>query len=225
MTPLLKMHTLGHDFIPAPIHAGGLRYHGMAPLISHVYELGLMEAEAIEQTECFAAARAVRARRGHRAGAGADACAGVVHPRGREGQGDRSGDGHPDGPVRSRLPRPRGLRDFLAGALADEEIAADRFAESMAAIPASEIDGSQPQWSVAHAQDESATPATTAATGSVTTRIEQCAEGCRGRAIIEPSPIATASPVPSRRARSGWGDVTYFRSLESRRSASGLPPV
>ena len=56
MTPLMKMHTLGHDFIPDPIHAGGLRYHGMAPLISHIYELGLMEAEAIPQTECFAAA-------------------------------------------------------------------------------------------------------------------------------------------------------------------------
>ena len=40
MTPLLKMHTLGHGFIPEPIHAGGLRYHGMAPLVSHVYELG-----------------------------------------------------------------------------------------------------------------------------------------------------------------------------------------
>ncbi len=53
MTPLLKMHTLGHDFVPDPIHAGGLRYHGMAPLISHIYELGLMEAEAIGQTECF----------------------------------------------------------------------------------------------------------------------------------------------------------------------------
>ena len=55
-TPLLKMHTLGHDFIPDPIHAGGLRYHGMSPLISHVYELGLMEAIAVPQTECFAAA-------------------------------------------------------------------------------------------------------------------------------------------------------------------------
>jgi tryptophan synthase beta chain len=56
MTPLMKMHTLGHDFIPDPIHAGGLRYHGMAPLISHIYELGLMSAEAVPQTECFAAA-------------------------------------------------------------------------------------------------------------------------------------------------------------------------
>ena len=56
MTPLLKMHTLGHGFIPEPIHAGGLRYHGMAPLVSHLYEQGLLEAVAIPQTECFAAA-------------------------------------------------------------------------------------------------------------------------------------------------------------------------
>lgn len=54
-TPLLKMHTLGHDFIPDPIHAGGLRYHGMSPLISHIYELGLIEAVAKSQSDCFAA--------------------------------------------------------------------------------------------------------------------------------------------------------------------------
>lgn len=53
MTPLMKMHTLGHDFIPDDIHAGGLRYHGMSPLISHIYELGMMEAVSIGQTECF----------------------------------------------------------------------------------------------------------------------------------------------------------------------------
>jgi tryptophan synthase beta chain len=55
LTPLLKMHTLGHDFIPDPIHAGGLRYHGMSPLLSHIYELGLIEAVAKPQSECFAA--------------------------------------------------------------------------------------------------------------------------------------------------------------------------
>src|SRR5215218_4150086 len=55
MTPLMKMHTLGHDFIPDPIHAGGLRYHGMSPLLSHVYELGLIEAVAKTQRECFEA--------------------------------------------------------------------------------------------------------------------------------------------------------------------------
>lgn len=56
MTPLVKMHTLGHDFVPDPIHAGGLRYHGMSPLVSHLYELGMVEAIAIGQTECFDAA-------------------------------------------------------------------------------------------------------------------------------------------------------------------------
>jgi len=56
MTPLIKMHTLGHDFIPAPLHAGGLRYHGMAPLVSHIYELGMMEAVAVPQLESFDAA-------------------------------------------------------------------------------------------------------------------------------------------------------------------------
>src|SRR5207247_7303970 len=55
LTPLLKMHTLGHSFIPDPIHAGGLRYHGMSPLLSHIVELGLVEAVAIPQNECFAA--------------------------------------------------------------------------------------------------------------------------------------------------------------------------
>jgi tryptophan synthase beta chain len=55
MTPLMKMHTLGHDFVPDPIHAGGLRYHGMSPLLSHIYELGLIEAIAVPQMECFAA--------------------------------------------------------------------------------------------------------------------------------------------------------------------------
>ena len=55
-TPLLKMHTLGNGFRPAPIHAGGLRYHGMAPMISHLYELGFLEARAYAQNTCFEAA-------------------------------------------------------------------------------------------------------------------------------------------------------------------------
>ncbi|MEV0593736.1 TrpB-like pyridoxal phosphate-dependent enzyme [Nonomuraea cavernae] len=54
-TPLLKMHTLGHDFVPDPIHAGGLRYHGMSPLLSHMYELGMFEAVSRSQSECFEA--------------------------------------------------------------------------------------------------------------------------------------------------------------------------
>jgi tryptophan synthase beta chain len=56
LTPLLPMHSLGHGFKPAPIHAGGLRYHGMAPLISHLVQLGLVEPRAYPQNECFAEA-------------------------------------------------------------------------------------------------------------------------------------------------------------------------
>jgi len=55
MTPLLAMNSLGHNFIPAPIHAGGLRYHGMAPLVSAALRDNLMEAQAIHQSECFEA--------------------------------------------------------------------------------------------------------------------------------------------------------------------------
>jgi tryptophan synthase beta chain len=53
LTPLTKMHTLGSTFTPPGFHAGGLRYHGMAPMISHVKELGLIEAQAYHQTACF----------------------------------------------------------------------------------------------------------------------------------------------------------------------------
>ena len=55
LTPLVKMHTLGSTFVPPPFHAGGLRYHGMAPLVSHLQELGLIESRAYTQTEVFAA--------------------------------------------------------------------------------------------------------------------------------------------------------------------------
>ncbi len=55
LTPLVKMHTLGSTFTPPGFHAGGLRYHGMAPLISHCKELGLLEAVAYHQKECFEA--------------------------------------------------------------------------------------------------------------------------------------------------------------------------
>lgn len=55
LTPIIKMYTLGHDFIPAPIHAGGLRYHGMAPIVSHLYNLGYIEARATNQVATFEA--------------------------------------------------------------------------------------------------------------------------------------------------------------------------
>lgn len=56
MTPLVKMHSLGHDFIPPGIHAGGLRYHGMAPIVSLLHEEGIVDAEAYHQNDVFASA-------------------------------------------------------------------------------------------------------------------------------------------------------------------------
>lgn len=64
LTPLVKMFTLGHSFMPPGIHAGGLRYHGMAPMVSLGAKLGLIEAQAYHQTECFEAARLFAATEG-----------------------------------------------------------------------------------------------------------------------------------------------------------------
>ena len=55
LTPMMKMYTLGADFVPPAIHSGGLRYHGMSPMVSHAVHLGLMEATAVEQDDAFAA--------------------------------------------------------------------------------------------------------------------------------------------------------------------------
>jgi len=55
LAPILKMHTLGHTFVPPPVHAGGLRYHGMAPIICHLYNLGFVEARAEHQKAVFEA--------------------------------------------------------------------------------------------------------------------------------------------------------------------------
>jgi len=65
MTPLMKMFTLGHDFMPPSIHAGGLRYHGMAPIVCHLKDLGLIEAEAHHQTQVFDAAVRFARSEGH----------------------------------------------------------------------------------------------------------------------------------------------------------------
>ena len=87
LTPLLYMHTLGKDFIPPAIHAGGLRYHGMAPLVSHLVRIGHGAARAYGQDEVFAAAKTFFASEGHPAGA-------RVGPRHRRGhRGGAQGQG------------------------------------------------------------------------------------------------------------------------------------
>jgi len=135
LTPLMKMHTLGHDFIPDPIHAGGLRYHGMAPLISHVYELGLMEALAVPQTECFAAAvQFARAEGILPAPEPTHALAACIREAlACKETGEEKviltalcGHGFLDLPA---------YESYVRGTMTDEQISDDRFAASLASLP------------------------------------------------------------------------------------------
>ena len=64
MAPIVKMHTLGHDFVPDPIHAGGLRYHGMAPQVSLLKDQGVIEARAVPSGRTFEAGRHLRPAEG-----------------------------------------------------------------------------------------------------------------------------------------------------------------
>ncbi|MYA27053.1 MAG: TrpB-like pyridoxal phosphate-dependent enzyme [Acidimicrobiales bacterium] len=136
MTPLLKMHTLGHSFIPQPIHAGGLRYHGMSPLLSHIYELGLVEALAIPQEECFAAAIQFARNEGivpapepTHALAAALREAEAAKQAGTERTilTAMCGHGHLDLPA---------YEAYLSGALTDVDLSDEAIAEAMAGIPA-----------------------------------------------------------------------------------------
>jgi tryptophan synthase beta chain len=135
MTPLLKMHTLGHDFVPDPIHAGGLRYHGMSPLISHVYELGLMTATAVPQTDCFEAGVLFARTEGIvPAPEPTHALAEAVREARRCAETGEDkvivtalcGHGHLDLPAYDA---------FLSGRMTDEDVTEQRLAEGLATLP------------------------------------------------------------------------------------------
>jgi tryptophan synthase beta chain len=136
LTPLVKMHTLGSTFMPPGIHAGGLRYHGMGPLVSHVKELGLIEAASVQQLEAFAAgilfARAegiVPAPEANHAVAQAIREALVAREEGRPRTilFNLSGHGHFD--MQSYL-------DYQAGKLENYDYPAEEIAMALAGLPA-----------------------------------------------------------------------------------------
>jgi tryptophan synthase beta chain len=136
LTPLVKMHTLGSTFIPPGIHAGGLRYHGMAPLVSHVRDLGLIEATSVQQLDAFAAgiqfARAegiIPAPEANHAVAGAIAEALKCKEEGREKTilFNLCGHGHFD--MQSYI-------NYQAGLLENYDYPAEEIAMALAGLPA-----------------------------------------------------------------------------------------
>jgi tryptophan synthase beta chain len=134
-TPLMKMYTLGHTFMPAPIHAGGLRYHGMAPLVSHLHDLKLIEAVAYHQNPVFeAAVRFARAEAIIPAPESAHAIrAAVDEALKAKAEGQRkvivfnlSGHGHFD---------MQAYEDYFAGKLQDFEYPAEAVAKALKDLP------------------------------------------------------------------------------------------
>jgi tryptophan synthase beta chain len=133
--PLFRMHTLGHTFIPPPVHAGGLRAHGIAPMISRTVEDGLVEAMAVPQTRCFdAGVQFARAEGILPAPESTHAIRVAIDEalRCREEGVSRaillglSGHGHFDLTAYEK---------YFAGALADEIAGADALANAAASIP------------------------------------------------------------------------------------------
>ncbi|HXE05897.1 MAG TPA: TrpB-like pyridoxal phosphate-dependent enzyme [Bryobacteraceae bacterium] len=135
LTPLMKMYTLGHTFIPAGIHAGGLRYHAMAPLLCQLYEEGYIEAKAYPQTPCFEAATLFARTEGiipapessHAIRAAIDeALAAKEEGKPRTILFNLSGHGLLD---------LQAYDDYLAGKLVDDHYPAEKVREAMKALP------------------------------------------------------------------------------------------
>ncbi len=135
LTPLVKMHTLGHTFIPPPLHAGGLRYHGMAPLVCKLYDEGVIEAVSVPQVATFeAAVQFARAEGIPPAPEAAHAVRVVIDEAQRcKKEGKRkaivfnlSGHGHFDLSA---------YEAFLTGKLQDYEYPAEKIAEALRSLP------------------------------------------------------------------------------------------
>ncbi len=135
LTPLMKMRTLGHTFMPPGIHAGGLRYHAMAPLLCHLYESGDIEAVAYRQNACFEAATLFARTEGivpapessHAIRAAIDeAVDAKVEGKSRVILFNLSGHGLLDLAA---------YDDYLAGKLVDDEYPAEKVREAMRSLP------------------------------------------------------------------------------------------
>ncbi|MDD1675704.1 MAG: pyridoxal-phosphate dependent enzyme, partial [Methanomicrobiales archaeon] len=135
LTPLLKMYTLGHDFIPPAIHAGGLRYHGASPLVSRLVHDGVARAVAYHQNEVFEAARMFARTEGIIvAPESAHAVKGAIDEalKCRESGEEKvilfNNSGHGDFDLSS-------YESFIRGSLEDYEYPAELIRESLANLP------------------------------------------------------------------------------------------
>lgn len=135
LAPLVKMHTLGSSFVPPGFHAGGLRYHGMSPLVSHLLELGQIEARSVQQLDAFAAGMQFARAEGILPAPEANhAVAGAIDEalRCRESGEAKTilfnlcGHGHFD---------MQAYTDYQAGKLTNHEYAADEIAMALAGLP------------------------------------------------------------------------------------------
>jgi tryptophan synthase beta chain len=132
MTPLMKMYTLGHTFMPPGIHAGGLRYHAMAPLLCHLYSQGLIEARAYRQNACFEAAVLFAKTEGIIAAPESSHAIRAAIDEARDATGRKtivfnlSGHGFLD---------LQAYDDYLAGKLVDDEYPAEKVREAMQSLP------------------------------------------------------------------------------------------
>ena len=135
LTPLVKMHTLGSSFVPPGFHAGGLRYHGMSPLVSHIKELGLIEATAYHQTPCFTAAVDFARAEGIVPAPEASHAIKAVMDEAlrckREGRSETilfnlSGHGHFD---------MQAYTEYFAGSLVDQDYSQEELSSALAALP------------------------------------------------------------------------------------------
>ena len=137
MAPVVKMHTLGHDFVPDPIHAGGLRYHGMSPLVSLLKEQGIIEARAMPQRRTFEAGVTFARAEGilPRPSRPTPSASSSTRPAARSRRGDRArcilfnlcGHGHFDLASYER---------YLAGQLEDYELPEERIQHALETVPA-----------------------------------------------------------------------------------------
>jgi tryptophan synthase beta chain len=135
MTPLIKMYTLGHSFMPAPIHAGGLRYHGMAPLVCYLYDEKIIECRAVHQLPVFQAALQFAKAEGIIAAP--EAAHGILVAIDEALKCKESGEkkviafnltGHGNFDLKS-------YEDFFAGKLQDYELPQEKIAEALKDLP------------------------------------------------------------------------------------------